>query len=282
MEKIFQKSGVKLMAKLEWQQMSGSVKARTAFQILKEAIYQGKLTRNHTVLEASSGNTGIALASICKYLGLELVLCLPEGISQTRQGILLKLGAKLEFSPREDGVDGAQVRAKYLYSMLPGRFFYCDQFNNPANWSAHLNGTGQEIWEQTAGEVTQFICALGTSGTFMGATRKLKALNPAIQAIALQPAAGNYGLEGWKNMQTSLVPGIYDKKIADSIVEVELEEAREVMQLAKDLEGLLLSPSSAAALAGALRVARQIPEGRVVTLLPDNLSKYPDLLQSLL
>lgn len=277
---IFAKKGVRIYAKKEWEQLSGSVKARAAFAIISEAIQRGDLHRGKTLLDATSGNTGIAYAAIAKQLGISVALCLPENASAERKNILRSLGAEIIFTSKFEGTDGAQEVAQELAAARPDLYFYADQYKNKQNWKAHFQHTAVEIIEAFP-RVTHFVAGLGTTGTFVGTGRGLKAFNPAIQLVALQPDSPMHGLEGWKHLETAIVPGIYDEKLADQFLEIDTAEAYELIKAVKKHEGLLLSPSSAANLVGAIKVAEKLDAGIVVTMLPDNADKYTEIIQKL-
>ena len=274
-------SNVRIFAKLEWQQMGSSVKARPAYQIIFDAIRRGDLTENKQLLDASSGNTGIAYAHIGAALGISVTLCLPENASEERKQILKMLGVNLHLTSRSGGTDEAQEVAQSMYEQNPKKYFYADQYSNPSNWEAHYASTGPEILNQTDGEITHFIAGLGTTGTFCGTGKRLKEFNTDISLIALQPDIAMHGLEGWKHLETAIVPKIYDDAVPDEIREVSTEEAFDLIPKAARHEGLLLSPSSAANLAGALRLAREIDKGTIVTVFPDDGSKYSEILTQL-
>src|SRR6188472_2396906 len=217
--------GVKVLAKAEWYNPGGSVKDRAALAMILDGERRGLLTRDKTLIDATSGNTGIAYAMICAERGYRVKLCLPRNASNERKQNLLAYGAELVLTDPTEGTDGAQRHVKRLVDAEPGRYFYPDQYNNDANWRAHYETTAMEIWRQTDGRVTHFVAGLGTSGTFMGVTRRLKELNPAIQCYSMQPDGPLHGLEGMKHMETALVPGIYDPGIADEQIHVSTEEA---------------------------------------------------------
>lgn len=278
--KLFSKPGVQLYAKKEWEQLSGSVKARAAYNIFKHAIESGRLSKETGLLDATSGNTGIAYAKIGNLLNIPVTLCLPENASKERKEILQALGANIIYTSPFEGTDGAQAVARELATTSPGKYFYADQYKNDNNWKAHYHSTAPEIKEALPG-ITHFVSALGTTGTFVGTGRRLKELDPAIQLISLQPDNPLHGLEGWKHLETALVPGIYDPTVADENQEVGTEEAWEVMKAAWKYEDLRLSPSSAANLAGAIRVAGKLESGIVVTILPDNADKYSEVVSKL-
>ena len=279
--RLFNKPGVIIYAKKEWEQLSGSVKARAGYAIFKAAIENGSLNRQTALLDATSGNTGIAYAAVGKRLGVPVTLCLPENASPERKEILQSLGAEIVFTSRFEGTDGAQQVAHALANENPRKYFYADQYKNDNNWQAHYHTTAPEIVAALPG-ITHFVAGLGTTGTFTGTGRRLKELVPGIHLTALQPDNPLHGLEGWKHLETAIVPGIYDDKVADDNLEVSTEESWEMIKAAYHYEGLLLSPSSAANLAGALRVAEKLERGIVVTILPDNADKYKDVIKKLL
>lgn len=269
---------ITLLAKAEWHNPGGSVKDRAALAMVREAISKGKLRRGKTILDATSGNTGIALAMLGAALEFRVVLAMPSNVSPERKRILQAYGAQVEWTKPGESSDGAIRRARELAGNDPERFCYLDQYSNDANWRAHYDTTGLEIWRQTDGRVTHFVAGLGTSGTFMGTTRRLKELNPEIQAISFQPDSPFHGLEGMKHMATSIVPKIYDPKLADRELEVKTEAAYSMAkQLARE-EGLLVGISAAAAVAASLRIAQEeAAAGRspvIVTVLPDSADKY--------
>jgi S-sulfo-L-cysteine synthase (O-acetyl-L-serine-dependent) len=270
--------GVALLGKAEWNNPGGSVKDRAAFAMVREAIAEGRLGPGKAILDATSGNTGIALAMLGAALGFPVVLAMPANVSPERKRILKAYGAQVEWTKPDESSDGAIRRARELAGNDPKRFCYLDQYSNEANWRAHYDTTGLEIWKQTEGRVTHFVAGLGTSGTFMGTTRRLKELNRDIVAVSMQPDSPFHGLEGLKHMATSIVPGIYDPHLADRALEVETEAAYAMAkQLARE-EGLLVGISAAAAVTAAAGVAREeAAAGRsavIVTVLPDSADKY--------
>ncbi|MBX2889640.1 MAG: cysteine synthase family protein [Saprospiraceae bacterium] len=277
---LFSKKGVRIYAKKEWEQLSGSVKARAAFNIIRVAVQNGDLHRSKILLDATSGNTGIAYAAIAKELGLRVALCLPENASPERKTILQSLGAEIIFTSKFEGTDGAQEVARELASERPDLYFYADQYKNNNNWKAHYQHTALEIIESFP-QVTHFVAGLGTTGTFTGTGRRLKELNPDIQLVALQPDSALHGLEGWKHLETAVVPGIYDENLANEFLEIDTAEAYEIIKASKQHEGLLLSPSSAANLVGAIKVAEKLETGTVFTILPDNADKYGEVIKKL-
>jgi S-sulfo-L-cysteine synthase (O-acetyl-L-serine-dependent) len=273
--------GVRVLGKLEWQQLGGSVKARAAYRIIGQALNQRFPPSGVRLLDASSGNTGIAYGAIAASLGIPVTLCLPENASSERKRVLKGLGVEIIGTDPQAGTDGAQEVAAALAREEPGRFIYLDQYKNPENWKAHYYGTAAEIYRQTSGRISHFVCGLGTTGSFVGNSRALKRWVPDVTCIALQPDGPMHGLEGWKHLETALVPGIYDPSLAQVIETVSTEEAYDMIRFIARHEGLLLSPSSAANLAGARRVAARLNQGTVVTLLPDNADKYGEVLTSL-
>lgn len=279
--KLLVKPGVTIYAKKEWEQLSGSVKARAAYNIFRHAIETGELAEDKILLDATSGNTGIAYAAIGKALNIRVSLCLPENASQERKDILASLGARIIYTSKFDGTDGAQLQAKKLASEEPGKYFYADQYKNENNWKAHYYSTAPELIEALP-NLTHFVAGLGTTGTFVGTGRRLKEWKPSVQLVSLQPDSALHGMEGWKHLETAIVPTIYDPFVADSNLEIGTEETYETLKAAHALEGLLLSPSAAANLAGALRVAGQIDKGVIVTVFPDNADKYSEVIKKLI
>lgn len=280
--KLHTKKSVKIYAKLEWQQLSNSVKARAGFNIIKNAILNGDINEYKGLIDASSGNTAVAYASIGAKLGIPVTLCVPENASATKKNALQALGANIVFTSKFGGTDEAQQKAKELSEENPLQYFYTNQYANDNNWKAHYNGTAIEIWNQTKEKVTHFIAGLGTTGTFVGTGRKLKELNNEIQTISLQPDSAMHGLEGWKHLESAIVPKIYDSTIADENWFVDTYEAFDLIKDAAKFEGLLLSPSSAANLLGALQLAEKIDEGVIVTTFADHASNYPEILENIL
>lgn len=279
--RLFHKRGVTIYAKKEWMQLSGSIKARAGYAIFRSAIESGALNRQKILLDATSGNTGIAYATIGAQLQVPVTLCLPENASPERKQILQSLGADIIYTSRFEGTDGAQQVAGKLAAAYPEKYFYADQYKNDNNWKAHYHSTALEIAEALPG-ITHFVAALGTTGTFVGTARRLKEINPAIHLTSLQPDNPLHGLEGWKHMETALVPAIYDDTLAHQQLEVSTEEAYDMIRAAYHYEHLLLSPSAAANLAGAIKVAEGLQQGMVVTVLPDNADKYNDIIKKLL
>ena len=265
---------VNLCAKAEWFNPSGSVKDRPALNIIRTAEAGGLLRPGMTLLDSTSGNMGIAYATLGAASGYRVKLVVPQNASQERIAILQAHGAELVFSDPLEGTDGAMLEAQRLAAEAPDRYYYASQYNNPANWQAHYFTTANEIWQQSGGEVTHFVAGLGTSGTFVGTTRRLKELNPFIRCVSMQPDSPFNGLEGLKHMDTAIKPGIYDPYLADDTVAVRTEAAYEMARQLAQLEGLLVGISAAAAVGAAVEVAQQIEEGNIVTILPDNGLKY--------
>lgn len=262
--------GVELFAKAEWFNPGGSVKDRAALRMIRRGEETGALRREKTILEATSGNTGIALAMLGAALGYRVKLCVPASASRERKLLLRAYGADVLETSALEGTDGAIQEARRLYASDPEAYFYPDQYGNDANWQAHFCTTAPEIWKQTGGRVTHFVCGLGTSGTFVGTTRRLKELSPSIRCISVEPDGPLHGIEGWKHMASSLVPRIYDPTLADERLDVSTEDAHETaVRLARE-EGLFVSVSGAAAMTVALRVAERVREGVVVTVFPDS------------
>jgi len=265
---------VKVFAKAEWYNPGGSVKDRPALSMIQDGERSGKLVEGKTIIDATSGNTGIAYAMIGAVLGYPVELALPSNAGNERKRILAAYGARIIPTDPLEGTDGAQRVVKEIVARDPDRYFFPDQYNNPANWRAHFNTTAPEILTQTGGTVSHFVAGLGTTGTFVGISRKLKKLNPSIRCISFEPDSPLHGLEGLKHLPASIVPGIYDPEIADESLHVSTEDAyRMVRRLAAE-EGLFVGPSSGAALCAAIEVARGLSEGTVVTVFPDDGSKY--------
>jgi S-sulfo-L-cysteine synthase (O-acetyl-L-serine-dependent) len=268
---------VEFCAKAEWANPGGSVKDRPALSMIRAGLSSGALRPGKTIVDATSGNTGIAYAMIGAALGYPVKLCLPDSASHERKRILGTFGAELVITPGDEGTDGAIRRVQKLVAEDPEKYFYPDQYSNPANWQAHYRTTAKEIWEQTEGRITHFVAGLGTSGTFVGTTRRLKELLPAIRCVSLQPDASFHGLEGWKHMETAIRPAIYDDTLADENLEVETETAYALVKRLAREEGLLVSPSAAAALLGCFKVAARIPKSEravIVTVFADSAAKY--------
>jgi cysteine synthase B len=268
-------SGVEVFAKAEHLNPGGSVKDRPALAMILEGERGGRLRAGMTILDATSGNTGIAYGMIGAARGYPVTICLPKNAGARRKQILRSLGVVVIETDPLLATDGAQFRAREMYAREPHQYFYPDQYNNPANWRAHYQTTATEIWTQTEGRVTHFITGLGTSGTFVGTARRLRELNPSIRAISMQPSSPFHGLEGLKHMATALVPGIYDPNVADGNVEVATEEGQEMARRLAREEGLLVGTSSGANVFAALRLAGSLrEESVVVTVLCDGGERY--------
>jgi cysteine synthase B len=268
--------GVEILGKAEWANPGGSVKDRAAWNIVREGRRSGSFAPGRTLLDATSGNTGIAYAMLGAALGFPVTLCVPASASAGRQRILTAYGARVLYTDSAEGTDGAITRARALAAAEPDRYFYADQYGNDANWRAHYHGTANEIWEQTGGEITHFVAMLGTSGTFVGVARRLKELKPGIRCISLQPDGPFHGIEGAKHMASALVPAIYDPTLADEDLGISTEEAYAMARRLALEEGVLVGTSGAAAVVGSLRVARRLSGARavIVTVLPDSGERY--------
>ncbi len=269
--------GVEVLGKAEWMNPGGSVKDRAAANIIAEAQHSGKLGPGKILLDSTSGNTGIAYAMIGAAQGFPVTLCMPENVSIERKRILSAYGANILYTDAGEGSDGAIRMARELAARHPELYYYADQYSNHANWQAHYHGTANEIWQQTAGRVTHFVSMLGTSGTFVGTTRRLKELNPRIRCISLQPDSAFHGIEGAKHMASALVPRIYDPALADDNLEISTEESYAMAKRLAREEGLLVGISAAAAVVGCLQLARQIKKNEnavLVTIFCDSGDKY--------
>jgi cysteine synthase B len=266
--------GVELYAKAEWQNPGGSVKDRAASRMIAEGEASGALKPGLTIVDATSGNTGIAYAMVGAAKGYRVKLFLPENASPERKLILKAFGAELVLTDPLEGTDGAIRAVRKLVSEHPGEYFYPDQYSNDANWRAHYETTGPEIIEQTDGRLTHFVAGLGTSGTFMGTGRALRRFNPAVRLISFQPDSPFHGLEGLKHMPSALVPAIYDATLADENLEVSTETAHDLVRRLAREEGLLVGISAGAALGAMLEVAHRLREGVIVTVFPDGAEKY--------
>ncbi len=265
---------VRLFAKAEYFNPGGSVKDRAALNMIETAERDGRLSSGNVILDATSGNTGIAYAWIGASKGYRVRLCLPANASPERQKILQALGAEIVLTDARESTDGAQRAAKSLYAAEPDRYFYPDQYNNNANWQAHYHGTGPEIWAQTDGSLTHFVAGIGTSGTFVGTSRYLRERKPNISLVSMQPASPLHGLEGMKHLETAIVPGIYDPALADYGVEVFTEDAYAMCRKLAQTEGIFVGPSSGGNVVAALEAAQSLIEGVVVTVLCDGGDRY--------
>ncbi len=267
---------VRIWAKAEWEQPGGSVKARAAHGIISSAIKSGQLNRNISLLDASSGNTAIAYATLLSHLGWKPTICLPSNASTERKTLLKALGVELILTSPLEGTDGAQAVAKELFESHPGKYYYADQYSNNANWKSHYLTTAQEIWRQTHGRITHFVAGLGTTGTFTGTGRRLKELGD-VKLIALQPNSPLHALEGWKHLSTAFIPAIYDPNLADEFVQVDSDQAFDLIRFIADHEGIYISPSGAANLIGSMDVASRIEDGDIVTTIADTLDRYKEV-----
>jgi cysteine synthase B len=270
--------GIQLLGKVEWANPGGSIKDRAASSIIQAAQRDGQLTRGKALLDATSGNTGIAYAMIGAAQGFPVVLCMPSNVSPERKNILAAYGAQIIWTDPADGSDGAIRKARELAANEPEKYFYADQYGNENNWLAHYRGTANEIWQQTEGRVTHFVAGLGTSGTFMGTTRRLRELNPAIQCISMQPDSPFNGFEGLKHMATAIVPPIYDPNLADRNNDKPTERAYIMAKRLGKTQGLLVGVSAAGAVTASLDIAEEEAragrEAVIVTILCDSADKY--------
>jgi cysteine synthase B len=269
---------IHLLGKVEWANPGGSVKDRAASAIVLAAQREGQLTPGKILLDATSGNTGIAYAMLGSAMNFPVTLCMPSNVSPERKNILAAYGANIVWTDPADGSDGAIRKARELAAAEPDKYFYADQYGNENNWLAHYHGTANEIWQQTEGRITHFVAGLGTSGTFMGTTRRLRELNPNIQCISMQPDSPFNGLEGLKHMATAIVPPIYDPALADRTIEMPTERAYLMAKRLGKTQGLLVGVSAAAAVAACLDIAEQEAaanrEAVIVTILCDSADKY--------
>jgi cysteine synthase (EC 2.5.1.47) len=268
------KKNVKIYAKLESYNPGGSVKDRPATRMIVEAINSGKLTKDKVIIDATSGNTGIALAMVGTALGYQVELAMPANVSEERKRIIKAFGAKIHFTNPLESTDGAIIYVRKLVEKYPEKYYYIDQYNNDANWKAHFDSTAVEIWNQTEGKITHFIAGIGTGGTVMGTGRRLKIFNPDIQVIGVQPDSPFHGIEGLKYIETSIKPGIFDENRLDRTIfigtDIAYQRARELSRL----EGIFVGQSSGAAYEAAIKVAREIDKGVIVFICPDGGEKY--------
>ena len=271
-------AGVRVYGKAEFLNPGGSVKDRPALNMIREGERTGRLRKGRVILDSTSGNTGIAYAMIASYLGYPVKLCLPANASPERKQILKAYGAEVVLTDAGEGSDGAIRVCRKIYETNPELYFYPDQYNNPANWQSHFNTTGLEILEQTDGQMTHFVAAMGTSGTFVGTTRRLRQELPRVKCISAQPSSGFHGLEGLKHMPTAIVPGIYDETLADENLWIETEDGQAMARRLGREQGLLVGVSSGANVYAALELGKQLAARResatIVTILCDGASKY--------
>jgi len=266
--------GVEIYGKAEFLNPGGSVKDRPALRMIEQAERSGELTPDRIILDSTSGNTGIAYAMVGAAKGYRVRLVMPTNVSEERKQLVTAFGAEIVYSDALEGSDGAIRVARRMREESPDLYYFPDQYNNPANWQAHYHGTGPEIWRQTEGRVTHFVAGLGTSGTFMGTTRRLKEYNPDIWCVSVQPDEPWHGLEGLKHMETSIVPGIYDPSLADEAMGVSTEDAYEVARSLARSEGVLIGHSSGAALWAAREIGRRAGEGVIVIVFADGGDRY--------
>ncbi len=269
---------IQILGKAEWANPGGSVKDRAASAIVADGMKRGLIGNGKGLLDATSGNTGIAYAMLGAALGFPVTLCMPSNVSPERKKYLSAYGANIVWTSPADGSDGAIRKARELAAAEPDRYFYADQYSNDENWRAHYRTTANEIWEQTEGQITHFVAGLGTSGTFMGTTRRLRELNPAIKCISMQPDAAFNGLEGLKHMATAIVPRIYDPELADANIDMDTEIAYRMARKLGRKHGILVGVSAAAAVAASVQIAQQEAkagrEAVIVTILCDSSEKY--------
>ncbi len=265
---------VDIYAKAEWFNPGGSIKDRAALSMLLDGERAGSLTKDKIIIDATSGNTGIAYAMLGSVLGYKVTLALPSNASAERKQILHAYGADLLYTDPLSGTDGAQLRVKEIVAENPDRYFYPDQYNNPANWRAHYNTTAPEIWNQTDHCITHFVAGLGTTGTFVGTSRRLKEFNSSISCVSFEPDTPLHGIEGLKHLPTTLTPGIYDPALADINLSVSTEDAYEMVRRLAREEGMYVGISSGAALAASLKLASRLSSGTLVTIFPDGGARY--------
>ena len=265
---------VEIYAKAEWANPGGSVKDRPALKMIREAEASGLLTKDKIIIDATSGNTGIAYAMLGAALGYKVELCLPQNASAERKRMLQVFGAHVVLTDPMAGTDGAIIEVRRRVAENPDKYVYLDQYNNPANWQSHYETTAPEIFQQTDGRITHFVAGLGTSGTFVGVSRRLRELKPSVRLISMQPDSPYHGLEGMKHMPTAIVPGIYDATLADEEMEIQTEEAYAMVRRLAKREGWFVGVSAAAIFVSALKVAEKIESGVIVTILCDGGSRY--------
>ena len=265
---------VEVYAKAEWFNPGGSVKDRAALSMIEDAEQRGALTKDKVLIDSTSGNTGIAYALICAAKGYRVKLVMPANVSTERKALVTAYGADIVYSDAGEGSDGAIVMVRDLVALEPDQYFYPDQYSNPANARAHYEGTAVEILEQTGGRITHFVAGLGTTGTFVGTSRRLKEHDPAIKTVAVQPEDAFHGLEGLKHLPTAIVPKIWDPAVADEVWGCPTEAAYELARSVARGEGLLVGHSSGAALWAVRRLAATIREGVIVTVFPDGGDRY--------
>ncbi|HEV7213850.1 MAG TPA: pyridoxal-phosphate dependent enzyme [Chloroflexota bacterium] len=265
---------VQLLIKAEWFNPGGSVKDRAALQIVLDAERRGDLAGGKTLIDSSSGNTGIAYAMVGAALGFPVELVMPASVSEERKLIAAGYGAKITYSDPYEGSDGAIRLVRRVIAEQGERYYYADQYSNPSNWQAHYQGSGPEIWRQTQGKITHFVAGLGTSGTIMGTGRYLRECNPQVQIVGVQPDDALHGIEGLKHMESAIVPAIYDEHLLDQKLLVNTEEAFDLTRRMAREEGIFAGGSSGAAMLGALRLAETLDTGVIVVVFPDGGDKY--------
>ena len=265
---------VRIFAKAEWHNPGGSVKDRPASRIISTAVRSGQLTKEKFLLDASSGNTGLAYAMFAAARGFRVRLAVPENVSRYQKNLFRAFGADVVYTSAQDGSDGAIRAAQAIFAEAPEKYFYADQYGNQENWKAHYHTTAQEIWRQTRGKLTHFVAGLGTSGTFVGVGRWLRMINQAIRLISAQPDSPFHGLEGWKHLPSALVPAIYDERLADENLWIPTEAAQELVRDLARREGLLVGLSAGGALHAARQVAAEIDHGVIVTIFADGGQRY--------
>lgn len=274
LSRTFRKEGVRIFLKLEWHQLGGSVKTRPAFGIIDDAIRSGRLKPGMRILDSSSGNTAISYAAIAASLDIPVTILMSEAASKERSTILTALGAEIKYTDASLTGDMAQQMTLELYQKNPELYYYANQYGNESNWRSHYYTTAEEILSQTSGTVTHFVAALGTTGTLIGTGRRLLEHNPQVQLIALQPDVSTHTIEGWRHIASSTPPAIFDPSIVNKTIPVSTEETYRWIKTMAEKEGLLLSPSSAGVVAGAVKAAEAIDEGMIVAVLPDSADKY--------
>mgnify|MGYP006266422051 CR=1 FL=1 len=267
-------ASVSILAKLEWQQLGQSIKARPAFEIIKAAVLGGQFDQGQHLLDATTGNLGISYAAICARMGLPLTLCLPEDTPSAHLRTLRSFGARLQLTPAQAGFKGARAKAHELSLLRPDRYYFADQASNEQNWKAHYLGTAREIYHQTQGQLTHFVAGLGSAGTITGTSQKLKEVNADIRVVALQPEQDDHHLPGWRNLAPEETVSVYRPDLVDATLRISDEAAAHWQQRLAREEGLLVSRSAAANLAGAVKVAELLETGTVVTVFADDASRY--------
>lgn len=269
-------SQVRIFAKAEWYNPGYSVKDRPASRIVTAAKRSGQLANGKILLDSSSGSTGLAYALFAAALGHKVLLAVPENVGVYQKNMLRAFGAEVIYTSAQEGSDGAIRLAREIFAEAPEKYFYADQYSNPENWRAHYHTTAPEIWRQTRGGLTHFVAGLGTSGTFIGVARRLRMINPAVRVISAQPDSPFHGLEGWKHMASSVVPAIYDNRLADENIEVPTEAGQELVRDLARRDGLLVGISAGGALQAARQVAAEIKQGVIVTIFADGGQRYLD------